>query len=177
MQAALTRPWFLLAASAFAAWLGSAQAQPHPLDPLNADEIIESANILLRGRAAQPGAIFQSVELREPSKQAVLSLRPGAAPPQRQATVFYRQDRKSYKTTVNLAAGTFTPPALIPISDGQLGLTIQELFDFSFAFQDPAFLGALARRGIRTAQQLQKVFVTPLTPGSFGLPEEARRIV
>ena len=35
----------------------------------------------------------------------------------------------------------------------------------------------LARRGIRTSQQLQKVFVTPLTPGSFGLPEEARRIV
>ena len=175
MPSAVKHPLFLWAASAFAAWLGGAQA--HPMDPLTADEIIESANILLRGRAAQPGAIFQSVELREPSKQDVLSLRPGAPPPQRQATVFYRQNRKSYKTTVNLATGTFTPPALIPISDGQLGLTIQEVFDFSFAFQDPAFLGALARRGIRTAQQLQKVFVTPLTPGSFGLPEEARRIV
>ena len=175
MPSAVKHPFFLWAASAFAAWLGSAQA--HPMDPLTADEIIESANILLRGRAAQPGAIFQSVELREPSKQEVLSLRPGAAPPQRLATVFYRQNRKSYKTTVNLATGAFTPPALIPISDGQLGLTIQEVFDFSFAFQDPGFLGALARRGIRTAQQLQKVFVTPLTPGSFGLPEEARRIV
>jgi primary-amine oxidase len=49
--------------------------------------------------------------------------------------------------------------------------------DFSFVFQDPNFLSALALRGIRSAQQLQKVFVTPLTPGSFGLPEEARRIV
>ena len=66
---------------------------------------------------------------------------------------------------------------MIPRSGGQLGLTITEVLDFSFAFQDPAFLGALARRGIRTAEQLQKVFVTPLTPGSFGLPEEARRIV
>ena len=49
--------------------------------------------------------------------------------------------------------------------------------DFSFVFQDPGFLNALALRGIRTPQQLQKVFVTPLTPGSFGLPEESRRIV
>ncbi len=49
--------------------------------------------------------------------------------------------------------------------------------DFSFVFSDPAFLRALALRGIRSAQQLQQVFVTPLTPGSFGLPEESRRIV
>lgn len=42
--------------------------------------------------------------------------------------------------------------------------------DFSFGFNDPAFLNALALRGIRTPTQLQQVFVTPLTPGSFGLP-------
>ncbi len=49
--------------------------------------------------------------------------------------------------------------------------------DFSFAFQNPAFLAALARRGITTPSQLAHVLVAPLTPGSFGLPEEARRIV
>lgn len=157
--------------------VGTAPALAHPMDPLNADEIIEAANILLRGRAAVPGAIFQSVELREPSKAEVLGLRPGGPPPPRLATVFYRQDRRSYKTTVNLGSGTFTPPSLIPVSDGQLGLTIQEVFDFSFAFEDADFLAALARRGIRTPAQRAKVFVTPLTAGSFGLPFEDRRIV
>ncbi len=165
------------AALALALTTAPATAQSHPLDPLTADEIIASANILLRGRAAQPGAIFQSVELREPAKAEMLAWRPGAPPPSRQATVFYRQNRQSFRANVNLSASSFTAPALIPISDGQLGLTIQEVFDFSFAFQDPAFLSALARRGLRTPQQLAKVFVTPLTPGSFGLPEESRRIV
>jgi primary-amine oxidase len=162
----------LLAMASFSA----AAVVAHPMDPLGADEILAAANILLRGGAAQPGAIFQSIELREPSKSEVLGYRSGVGP-SRSATVFFRQRKKSYKTTVNLSALTFTPPVLIPPSEGQLGLTITEVSDFSFVFQDPNFLSALALRGIRSAQQLQKVFVTPLTPGSFGLPEEARRIV
>ena len=55
------------------------------------------------------------------------------------------------RATVNLSAGTFTPPVLIPLSEGQLGLTITEVSDFSFVFQDPAFLHALALRGIAHA--------------------------
>jgi len=153
--------------------LSSAVVSAHPLDPLTADEIIGAANILLAGGAAQPGAIFQSVELREPSKTEVLGGRSSG----RQATVFWRQNKQSFKSVVNLQAGSFTPRQLIARTQGQLGLTITEVVDFSFAFQDPAFLHALARRGIKTPQQLQQVLVTPLTPGSFGLPEEQRRIV
>jgi primary-amine oxidase len=148
-------------------------AAAHPLDPLTADEIVGAANVLLAGGAAQPGAIFQSVELREPPKATVL----GGGTGDRQATVFWRQNQQSFKSTVNLRAGGFTRPQVIPRSQGQLGLTITEVVDFSFAFQDPAFLRALALRGISTPQQLQQVLVTPLTPGSFGLPEEQRRIV
>ncbi|HET7526545.1 MAG TPA: hypothetical protein VFK10_11440 [Burkholderiaceae bacterium] len=160
-----------IVAAALALGLGPF-ASAHPMDPLTGDEIIAAANILLNARAAQPGAIFQGVDLSEPPKHEVLAGR-GA----RQALVFWRQNKQSFRSTVDLRAGTFSPPQLIPRSEGQLGLTITEVLDFSFAFQDPAFLAALARRGISTAAQLQKVFVTPLTPGSFGLPEEARRIV
>ena len=145
-------------------------AVTHPMDPLTADEMLAAANLLLQGGAARPGAVFQSIELREPGKHEVLNARRGAAAAHRMATVFYRQNKRSFKTIVNLSAGTFTPPVLIPRSEGQLGLTITEVSDFSFAFQDPAFLAALALRGITSAAQLQKVFVTPLTPGSFGLP-------
>ncbi len=145
----------------------------HPLDPLNADEIVGAANILLQGGAAKTGAVFQTVELREPDKAAVASGRAG----DRQAYVYWRQEKRSFKSVVNLSTRTYTAPQLIPRSQGQLGITINEVLDFSFAFEDPAFLAALAKRGIRTADQLRNVLVTPLTPGSFGLPEERRRIV
>lgn len=163
--------------AALSSLLAAMPASAHPLDPLNPDEIIGAAQILLAGGAAQPGAIFQSVELREPPKAAVLAWRPGQPPLPRQATVFWRQQRQSYKTTVNLGDGSYAPPALIRTSDGQLGLTITEVSDFGFVFDDPAFLAALARRGIVTPAQRAKVFVTPLTAGAFGLPEEAKRIV
>ena len=148
----------------------------HPMDPLEDTEIISAATILLSGGAANPGAIFQSIDLREPSKQFVLNFQQGDPIP-REATVYYRQNKHSYKTIVNLVDSTFTPPVEIPISDGQLGLTIGEIFDFSFLFQNQNFLNALAVRGIDTPQEVQNVFVTPLTPGSFGLPEESNRIV
>lgn len=167
----------LLAACGGCIACGWATAATHPMDPLDADEIVGAATILLNGGAARPGAIFQAVDLREPSKQAVLGHRAGAAVTGRQAAVFWRQQRKCFTSIVDLGAGTYTTPKLIPPADGQLGLTITEVSDFGFAFQDPAFLAALGRRGIRTPDQLQQVFVTPLTPGSFGLPEEARRIV
>jgi primary-amine oxidase len=159
--------------------LGSARAlaaPPHPLDALDREEILAAANILLDAKAARPGAIFQGIDLREPAKEVVLAFQPGQAVP-RQATVFFRQDKRSFRTVVNITDRTFTPPVEIPPSAGQLGLTIQELFDFSFVFTDPAFLRAMARRGIATPEALAKVFVSPPTSGAFGLPEERRRIV
>lgn len=135
-------------------------AAAHPLDPLTADEIVGAASVLLSGGAAQPGAIFQSVELREPPKAAVL----GGGSGDRQATVFWRQNKQSFKSTVNLRAGSFTRPQLIPRAQGQLGLTITEVVDFSFAFQDPAFLQALALVGIGTPQQLQQVLDSGVVP-------------
>jgi primary-amine oxidase len=148
----------------------------HPMDPLEDTEIIGAAAILLNGGAASPGAIFQSIDLREPSKQIVLNYQNGDPIP-RAAAVFYRQNKKSYKSIVNLIDGTFTVPTEIPNSEGQLGLTITEILDFQFLFQNQNFLNALALRGIDTPQELQNVLVTPLTPGSFDLPEETKRIV
>lgn len=155
---------------------GPAIAAQHPLDPLDESEILSAAYILLNAGAAKPGTAFQGIDLREPPKDSVLAFRPGQPIP-RSAVVFFRQNKESFRTIVNLTAGTFTPPVKIPISDGQLGLTIGEIFDFAFLFKNERFLNALALRGIDTAPELAKVFVTPLTPGSFGLPEESRRIV
>ncbi len=167
------RPAILLA---IAMALSSVRAATHPLDPLDAEEIVTAAQILLDGGAATPGAAFQSVELREPAKETVLGFHPGD-PLDRSATVHFRQNKQSYRSIVNLSDGTFSSPVKIPKSQGQLGLTISELLDFSFLAENADYKAALARRGIVTPEELAKVFVTPLTPGSFGLPEEKRRIV
>ncbi|MGH8565492.1 MAG: hypothetical protein ACREXW_15955 [Gammaproteobacteria bacterium] len=148
----------------------------HPMDPLEDTEILAAANILLNAGAASQGTVFQSIELQEPAKDFVLGFQPGSNIP-RSATVFFRQNKRSFKTIVNLSNDTFTPPVEIPKNKGELGLTIQEIIDFSFVFQNQDFLNALAARGIDTAQERAKVLVTPLTPGAFGLPEEDRRIV
>ena len=66
---------------------------------------------------------------------------------------------------------------LIPASDGQLGLTIAEVSTLGFAVETPAVRNALALRGLDTPEKRLNVLVTPLTPGSFGLPEESHRIV
>ena len=105
-----------------------AQAAPHPMDPLTAEEILGVASILLAGGAAQPSAIFQAIDLREPGKDAVLGF-PGGGNPPRRATVFFRHSKKSYRSVVNLTTGTFTPPTEIPRTEGQLGLTFQEIAD------------------------------------------------
>ena len=154
----------------------SVRAANHPLDPLDATEIVGAAQILLDGGAAEPGATFQSVELREPRKEVVLGFHAGD-PIERSATVDFRQNKKSFRSIVNLSQETFSPPVEIPISRGQLGLTISELVDFGFLAENADYKAALAKRGIDTPEELAKVFVTPLTPGSFGLPEERRRIV
>ncbi len=88
-------------------------AGPHPMDPLSPDEIITAATILLGGGAAQPGAIFQAIDLREPAKDAVLGFHPGD-PVARRATVFFRQNKKSFRSVVNLTSGSFTAPVEIP---------------------------------------------------------------
>ena len=79
-------------------------AAEHPMDPLTADEIIGAASILLAGGGAQPGAIFQAVDLREPAKDVVLGVHPGDGA--RRATVFFRQNKKSFKSIVNPTNGS-----------------------------------------------------------------------
>jgi primary-amine oxidase len=177
MKAMLRRVIRLFTYLLLGAGAASVQAIPqHPMDPLEDFEIMAAADILQNAGAAQPAAIFQSIDLREPAKDTVLAFHPGDPIP-RSATVYFRQNKKSYKSIVNLTAGTFTLPVLIPSSDGQLGLTIAEVSTLGFAVETPAVRNALALRGLDTPEKRLNVFVTPLTPGSFGLPEESHRIV
>jgi len=64
--------------------------------------------------------MFQSVELREPSKEAVLGFNPGDNIP-RAAVVHYRQNKNSFRSVVNLSNGTFSSPVAIPRAKASLG--------------------------------------------------------
>src|SRR5262245_2133465 len=86
---------------AFAAFSLSALAATHPMDPLDEGEIIGAAQILLNGGAAAPGAAFQSIDLKEPPKSEVLAFHAGDSL-KRSATVYFRQNKRSYRSVVNL---------------------------------------------------------------------------
>ena len=178
MRTMFRRAFRVLATVVLGAGWAVVQAIPqHPMDPLEDFEIMTAADILQSAGAALPTAIFQSIDLREPAKDVVLNFHAGDPLTTRSATVYFRQNKKSYRSIVNLTAGTFTAPVLIPASDGQLGLTIAEVSTLGFAVETPAVRNALALRGLDTPEKRLNVLVTPLTPGSFGLPEESHRIV
>jgi primary-amine oxidase len=139
--------YLLVAFMLFGGRTAAGASVTHPMDPLEDAEIIRAAKILLNAGVASPEAIFQSIDLKEPPKDDVLAFQPGDSIP-RSATVFFRQNKRSFRTIVNLNDETFTPPMEIPSSDGQLGLTIRELVDFSFVLRNQDFLDAMAARGI-----------------------------
>ena len=168
----------LLGAAVAALGLAAHAAAPHPMDPLNADEILAAANILLQGRR---GAARRDLpEHRAARAGEGRGARRSAAAMRRaaSATVFFRQNKQSFKSDRQPepgqlhAAGADSAQRGPARPDDHRGQSTS-----ASSFQDPAFLNALALRGISTPQQLQQVLVTPLTPGSFGLPEEQRRIV
>ena len=99
---------------ALAACLCSGIAAAHPLDPLTADEIIGAAQ---HPAGRRRGAAGRDLPERRAARAAEgRGARAGGAPLPRRATVFFRQNKQSFKSTVNLSDGTFTRPAAHPAS-------------------------------------------------------------
>jgi hypothetical protein len=110
-----------------------AAASPHPMDPLNADEIVEAANIVLRGGRRGRARSSRASSCASGQKRGARLSRLPARAGRRSSP-----GQEELLSTVNLSAQTFTAPVLIPPSEGQLGLTITEVVDFSFAFRTRA---------------------------------------
>ncbi|MGH7734328.1 MAG: primary-amine oxidase, partial [Gemmatimonadales bacterium] len=77
-----------------------------PLDPLTAAEIEAASSILKRDRGLAATARFVYVTLKEPSKDAVLSYRPGGVF-EREAHIVLREraERRTYEAVVSITAG------------------------------------------------------------------------
>ena len=124
---------------------------PHPLDPLGPEEIRQAAAILRRDHGVGERWRFASIELREPSKDAVRAwdADPADRPGDRAARVvcWNRDDGKAYKALVSLTDDAVLSWTHEP--DGQPNMTVDEVTECDAAMRrEPRVIEALARRGI-----------------------------
>ena len=140
----------------------------HPLDPLSAEEFRQAAAILRRDRGVGDRWRLASIELKEPSKQAVRAHRPGD-PTTREATVvcWNRDDGQAYKAVVSLSEDRVLSWQHQP--GKQPNLTVDELHECDEALRkDPRVLEALARRGITN---ISRVYNEVWAYGDYLVPE------
>ena len=117
----------------------------HPLDPLSADEIRQAAAILRRDRTIGDTWRFASIELKEPSKDALAVGQPGA----REAIVvcWDRADGLAHRATVSLTGDKVTTWEDLP--GQQPNMTVDEWHECDEMLRaHPELAQALARRGV-----------------------------
>jgi primary-amine oxidase len=144
---------------------------PHPLDPLAAGEIRQAAAILRRDREVGERWRFASIELREPSKQAVREFEPGD-PIAREAVVicWNRDDGGVYKALLSLTDDGVLAWDHQP--DGQPNMTVDEFTECDEAMRrDPRVIEALSSRGIT---DLDQVLIDTWAYGAHLVPEAHR---
>src|SRR6204780_2919053 len=143
---------------------------PHPLDPLTADEIATVTAAARRDRgAAPPGWRFASIELIEPARGA-------PAPPVRQAAAvcWNRADGEAFRAVVSIRDAAVTGWDHLP--GQQPNMTVDEWHECDEMLRaDPAVVEALGRRGVT---DLSRVLADMWAYGAAFVPERyaGRRI-
>ncbi|HEX2409752.1 MAG TPA: primary-amine oxidase [Solirubrobacteraceae bacterium] len=144
---------------------------PHPLDPLSAEEIRAAAAILRRDQGVTERWRFASIELREPSKDAVRDFTPGD-PIAREAVVvcWNRDDGAVYKARMSLTEDRVVTWDHVP--DGQPNMTVDEFAECDAALREDArVVEALAKRGIT---DMDRVLIDTWAYGAHLVPEAHR---
>ena len=120
----------------------------HPLDPLTADEFRQAAGILRRDRGVGPRWRFASIELREPAKGALRTVRPGTPLPREALAVCWDRDTsQAYRAVVSLTSDSVV--SWTPLPGQQPNITVDEWHECDEMLRaDPALAAALTRRGI-----------------------------
>ncbi|MCE2466290.1 MAG: primary-amine oxidase [Dehalococcoidia bacterium] len=150
---------------------GTATQPPgsHPLDPLTADEIVQTSAILKAHRQLGARVRFETIVLKEPDKKSVLGFRPGD-PIDREAFVVIldNDDGATYEAAVSLSQGQVTSWKHVP--GVQPRIMFDEFSECEAAVKaDPDFQNALRKRGIDSPDL---VMVDPWSAGHYGFAEE-----
>ena len=143
----------------------------HPLEPLTADEIRQTAAALRRDREVSESYRFASIELQEPAKAVVKAWVPGHPIPRRAfAIVWNRLDNAAYEATVDLVADAVLDYRHVPGVTPHF--TVDEYHDVDEAMRaHPDVVAALAARGITA---IDRVLVEVWTYGKALMPERYR---
>jgi primary-amine oxidase len=145
----------------------------HPLDPLSPDEIRLAVETVRKERRLPEGARFVTATLNEPSKEAILHARPGAAVPREAFLVLLdNATGKGYEAVVNLTSAKVARLDALP--DGvQPPVMIDEFADCEEAARrSPEFRAALKKRGV---DDVGLVMVDAWSAGHYGNEPEADR--
>jgi primary-amine oxidase len=144
----------------------------HPLDPLYAEELEETVQILARERRLGDGVRIASINLIEPAKCFIEKHQPGN-PFERKAlaVLLDRGQRASYEVVVDLVDKSI--PSVTPLPSGiQPSVMLDEFSECERAVRrSPLFRAALRKRGVTDADL---VMVDPWSAGTYGteLPED-----
>ncbi len=147
-----------------------AVAQDHPLDSLSADEYADVFRVLATASSVDENTIYNSVELKQPTKSFVTQWSPGESFP-RVAIATVMIDKQFFRAEVDLVSNAVTS---WDESAGQGMLTSIDMGTANrVALADPRFVDSMGQRGITDFDMLR---CTGLASGNFGtVAEQAQR--
>jgi len=148
-------------------------SQRHPLEPLSAEEVRRTVDLLREAGKVNPTTRFVSVSLREPAKDVVHGWDGVQSPPREAfAVLFDNAANACYETSVSLADGVVLDWRHIP--GVQPTMTIDEQVECERAvLSSPVFRAALkAHTGI---DDTSLVMVDIWSAGNYGAEEDGNR--
>jgi primary-amine oxidase len=142
-----------------------AMGNMHPLDPLNAEEITKSAEIVKASGKLGPAAWFETIALEEPDKSELKSRKV------RRRAFVCCYDPDSNVTAEGIAdLGAGKLESWQAVEGAQARIVADEfVMGGEIAKADPRFIAACAKRGIT---DMSTVLVEAWAAGHFGLKEE-----
>lgn len=153
-------------------------ALAHPLDPFSTDEIAAIRGLVIAAPQWRDTLRFTQVELREPTKAAVLAHKPGdAVVRQAHVVLLDAADGAVFDVIADLTAGGIAAWTQYT-GGGQPPVIIEEFFKVEAIVKaDAGWRAAVMRRGI-TQADFPLVQVDPFSAGNFGYPDEVgKRLV
>ena len=150
----------------------SPETHRHPLDPLTADELTRTVELLREAGHVNGATRFSNIELRDLPKAIVLDWTPSAAIP-RAAFAVIKQDTRTFEAVVDLNGGIVTSWEEIErVQSSFLGEEF--LMMGQMLTENAAFSSAMAARGYG----MDEVFCAPHSLGNYAIPEhDGRRLV
>lgn len=152
------------------------QAARHPLDPLSGAELARAAELIRRHFDWGADLRVETIDLDEPTKEAVREHVDGAAFPRIARFNIYRRGVMGVLTgRVDLASGELLSQVFR--EDARAMVAVEEVFEIEKTVKaDPRFQEALRRRGL--IDDLDFMCVDPWTVGDFGhVIEQGRRVL